>query len=536
MPIRNQNWYDLQASRRYPLDEISTGVDDAGELLRDSILVDCHFRFPSTLGAYAFVQGITVTATLVTVVIGVAETIDAAASTSVAVLNLPRASIAQSVHYPVRPLIAGVAGWFVFGAGIEELFTSRYSTARQSLLSPRCARPYTPLPISSLKKTGQNTALQGLVKVTAEAPVVCTLEEATVDNETVQALVFRLVGEISGANALQYFLGPCGQRPESNTCRKPAVETINGIYPDCDGNISVVCTFPGIEIFNFENCGGADLVTSLGLAEACGNDSIRRPRDKCNPSAAEDEGWYNPIDQLPPDVIESEQLPPIEPVACVSHPWCVDFNTNTTGFQVLRGLFVFQSVLAPFGCDAPFPIFGTDEAAENELVPRVVYSAANLADTNLALFKNCPSDWALGKTIETEIQITSDGVAKNGGIVLNYMAPVPVLGLSERYLLVRLDGNKNKLQVRRINGTADVVEAETDFIVDPGAWYQLAVEPINTGSGVLLNVAVTGLTDVSAIAAINTMVSWAAYGDPTGAAGLHTYRSAANFTKFAIQG
>lgn len=534
MPIRNQNWYDLQATRRYPLDERSTGLDDKDVLLRDSLLVDCHVRFPSTLGDYAFVQGITVTAALVTVVVGVAETADSASGTSVAVINLPLADLAQSVHYPLRALVPGVAGWVVFGAGVEAPFTSRYSAARQSLLSPRCARPYTPLPIPTLKKTGQETSLEGLVKLTANSPVTCTLEEATVNDEVVQALVFRLAGEVSGVNALEYFLGPCGQRPESNTCRKPAVQTINGVSPDCDGNIAIVCPGPDLTYISFRDCGGGDIVSSLGLD--CGDNSIRLAKDKCSPSASDGEGWYNPIDNLPPTVFESEDLPSLEPSeSCLTTPWCVDFSTDSQSFQVLRGLFAYQLTYAPYGCLGVFPAFETDEEADAALVSRDVYAATNLADTNLSLVKNCASDWALGKTLETEIKITSAGVAKNGGIVLNYLAPVPALALPERYVLVRLDGNTNKLQIRRINGAANVIEAETDFVLDPGAWYRLSVTPINTGSAVAISVAVAGLTDVGASASLNTVLSWAAYGDPTGAAGLHSYRSAAYFTKFSVQ-
>jgi len=55
MAIRNQNWYNLQSTRRYPLDDISTGVDDAGAFIREDIIVDCHIRFPNTLGEYLYI-------------------------------------------------------------------------------------------------------------------------------------------------------------------------------------------------------------------------------------------------------------------------------------------------------------------------------------------------------------------------------------------------------------------------------------------------------------------------------------------------
>jgi hypothetical protein len=539
MPIRNQNWYDLQATRRYPLDERSTGEDDNGGLLNDGILVDCHLRFPSTVGNYAFIQGITVTPSLVTVVFGVADAVDDASGPSIAAVTLPLLNVTQNVHYPVRAMVSGVAGWVVFGPGIEEKFEGRYSAPRQTLLSPRCARPYTPLPIPTLKKTGHATSLQGLVQLTAAAPVTCRLEAATVDNRTVQALVFRLEGEVSGTNALQYFLGPCGQRPESNTCAKPAISTINGVAPDCDGNININFTAPDLLYLPFVNCGGGDILGSRGLEEACGDDTNtpRLPGDKCNPSASADSGWGNPIDQIPPDVIESETLPPVETESCAPSPLCVDFDAETqTAFQVIRGLFVFETALAPYGCAGEFSLFETVQEAEENLSERLVYAAANLATTNITLLKNCASDWALGKTFETEIKITSEGIKKNGGIVLNYLSPEPLLGLPERYLVARLDGNRNKLQIWRVYGTAEVVEAETDFVLDPGAWYKLTVTPTDAGGSVSLFATVTGLTDLGPTVSLATALSWAAYGDPTGTAGLHTFCAAAYFTKFAVQG
>ena len=557
MPIRNQNWYDLQATRRYPLDERSTGQlgtftafvplpplswPGVEQLWRDDILVDCHIRFPSTLGNYAFVQGVTITNTLVTLVFGVADGIDdylhgPGAATSIAAISLPLSEATQSVHHAIKGLVDGVAGWVVFGAGVKTPFAGRYDSPRQTLISPRCARPYTPLPIPTIKKTGSATALQGVVQLTAAAPVTCELEEASIGDQTAQALVFRLVGEVFGVNALKYFLGPCGQRPESNTCEKSAIETINGIRPDCDGNININFAGTGLSYRPFFECGGGDVIGSLGLHNACGaENSIRVPKDKCNPSASEDQSWYNPIEQLPPDVIESETLPSIQTESCSASSFCIDFDGGVQNtFQTIRGLFAFQTMKAPFGCAGEFPSSPTQQEAEANLASRYVYGAANLADTNLTLLKNCASDWVLGTTFETEIKIANEGLAKNGGIVLNYLAPVPALGLAERYILVRLDGSKNKLQIRRINGAADVIEAETDFFVNPSAWYKLVVTPTDVGGSVLISVAVTGLTDPGANATLATTISSTLYGDPTGTAGLQTFRSAAYFTKFEVQ-
>ena len=127
MPIRNQNWYNLQATRRYPLDDISTGVDDHGAFIRDDIIVDCHVRFPNNIGSYLYVQGITVSSGLVTVVFGVAAHINATTGTTVAAITVPK-PVMPYMHYNIQAIVPGVSGWIVFGPGITEHFVGRYDS------------------------------------------------------------------------------------------------------------------------------------------------------------------------------------------------------------------------------------------------------------------------------------------------------------------------------------------------------------------------------------------------------------------------
>ncbi|NDC10657.1 MAG: hypothetical protein EBZ75_15235, partial [Oxalobacteraceae bacterium] len=109
MSIRNQNWYNLQSTRRYPLDDISTGVDDAGAFIREDIIVDCHIRFPANLGQYLYVQGITVSTGIVTVLFGATSDVDSAGQTVCAV-SLPQ-PVVPYVNYPVTPIAGPISGW-----------------------------------------------------------------------------------------------------------------------------------------------------------------------------------------------------------------------------------------------------------------------------------------------------------------------------------------------------------------------------------------------------------------------------------------
>jgi hypothetical protein len=534
MPTRNQNWYDLQSGRRYPLDDRSTGVDDAGSPIEDDVLADCHLRFPSTLGAHAFVQGITVTPALVTVIFGVAETLEDTEGPSIAALSVPRATLAAGVNYTVRPLVPGVAGWVAFSQGIHESFVGRYSTPIQTLIAPRCARPYTPLPIPTLGKQNLATSLEGLVTLLGVPPVEAFYDEVTIEGNPARAIVFRLLTEFNGDNPLETFLGACGERPESGTCPKPPIETINGVSPDCDGNINLV--FDGFAALPFADCGGIDILASTGLAEACAAADpppYRRPQDNCNPlgsSAADDDNWYDPIDQIPPDVIESESLPdPGYSESCAVVPTCVDFADGTSGgrFNGISGLFVYETTDAPYGCTLD------ESESVSSLAPHYTYTAASGVGRNIALFRNCPSDWAFDRTITTELKIGTGGLRRNGGLVLNYLQAVPYLQIPTRYLVALIDGETNKLKVLRINGTATVVEQETDLTVIPGHWYRLSAETLDAGGSVVLNVTADAIDLVMPSASLSVAIS--NYGSYTGLAGLFSDRSYTYFNLFKVE-
>jgi len=285
MPVRNQNWYDLQAGRRYPLDDRSSGLDNAGNLIRDSILLDCHIKFPQSLGDEAYVQAITVSPTLVSMLIGVADGVN---TTTVAAISLPK-PITTNKNYPITPIAAGVAGWVVFGAGIDSPFVARYDQPEQSRILPRCARAYAKLPVQTIRKIGLSTALSGVVNIEVIAPITVEQKKLTINGKLVNALEFSLAQTFASTsdNPLEYFLSPCGQRPESGTCPAPPIETINDIDPDCDGNINIITE--GMSLYKFENCGGLGIDLPIGLIDACNKPRYkppRKPADTCEPSSS----------------------------------------------------------------------------------------------------------------------------------------------------------------------------------------------------------------------------------------------------------
>lgn len=276
MAIRNLNWYNLQSTRRYPLDDACTGEADNGADFVDDILVDCHIKFDAAYGQWAYLQAVTVSAGVVTVVIGASDNLYAP-GTSIAAVTIVKPAY-ENINYTLTPLVAGVAGWVVFGSGIngpEKTF--RFSIPQQSLLAPRCARNYQTLPIPSMQKLNLAEALQGVVNLVGLSPISLSYKTDTVGGQQRQLIVFSLNTADASLeyNPLSYFLSSCAQRPESGNCGKIPIETINGHAPDCFGNIEIDFrdgagnSSPDFVGVPFADCGGIDITTSYGLKQAC---------------------------------------------------------------------------------------------------------------------------------------------------------------------------------------------------------------------------------------------------------------------------
>lgn len=537
MPVRNQNWYDLQEGRRYPLDDLSTGIDDNGDPIADNIIVDCHVRFPNTLGEYAYVSALHVSDNIVTLIIHATASLDNTAEFKpIAAISLAK-PIETGVNQPITPLVPGVAGWVTFGSGIGVNFAGKYSTPIQSFISPRCARPYRPLPIPTLGKINLATALSGMVKILAKNPVAATYELTTVEGKEVPAIVFRLVGDLAVYNPLKEYGGPCKARPESGTCKKPGLENINGVKPDCDGNIQISTN--GFSLLPFVDdtgaCGGGfDLITDQGLSETCAETPpYRKRRDLCVPDASEDSDgfvyWPDPTDQIPvpPDIVSSISIgDPDIFGSCYPENTCFDFAGGTASmFLTKSGLFVFEEIEAIDTCD-------TDTESASTGV-RYAYVAADVSGNNVTILRNCNANINTQNTVSTILKLGS-GPRRNGGIILNYMPADPFTRTPTTFTAAVLDIDGGGLQIIRYNGTNFIVEARANFSIRMPDWYELSASIQAQTGGVLVTATARNIMNAENTTALSTVVSQ--FGTPTSTLGLFSNRAYTYFSKFVIGG
>ena len=109
MAIRNQHWYSINEGISYPVDEKATGVDDAGMLIQNNIITDLYLRWPSTLGAYAFISSISVTKNLVSVTFLSSTTTAGDEFKPLAVISVAR-PVTEGRQYALNAQVDGVNG------------------------------------------------------------------------------------------------------------------------------------------------------------------------------------------------------------------------------------------------------------------------------------------------------------------------------------------------------------------------------------------------------------------------------------------
>lgn len=540
MPVRNQNWYDLQEGRRYPMDDRSTGIDDSGAPIADNVIVDCHIRFPNTFGTYAYFSAITVSNNIVTAIISAADDVTAPVTFKpIAAISVAK-PIQIGVNQPITPLVPGVAGWIAFGSGIGVNFSGKYATPIQTFISPRCARPYRPLPIPTLGKIDLDTALTGMVNILARTPVTATYEITDVEGEQVPAIVFRLTGDLINYNPLKEFGGPCKGRPESGTCVKLGLQNINGVAPDCNGDIQISAA--GFSLLPFlddaGNCGGGfDLVTDQGLAAACaagagGDSPYRRYNDICFPQTSDSENslpyWPNPLDQIPvpPDVVSSISLGDHDYFgSCYPTRTCFDFMRGTASDFLTRiGLFVFEERNVEENIEL---CEDATSSASLGVGSKYVYAAADVSGINVAVLSDCNTV----NTVSAILQL-APGPRRNGGVILNYVPANSFTRTPQTFVAAVIDIDASALQIVRYNGSNFVVEARVNLPTQTLTWYEIAVNIQPQTNGVLVTATARNIDNAANTATVSTVISQ--FGEITGSVGLFADRAFTYFSKFTL--
>jgi hypothetical protein len=500
----NPGWYAGNATRAYPLDDAATARDDAGRELPSQILVDCRVRFPIALGQYAYIGGVTVGPSIVTVILMASPDagrppsgapVVGAGLQPLGAVTLPRPVVANR-HYPITPMVVGVGGWLVFGNGIEEDYSGRFSSPAQSLLLPRVASAYHPLPIPSLGKLGLEPGLAGVVQLLGNTDLEVVQDTREIDGAIVDAIIFRLIDSLN-RNVYSFYAGPCAGRPETGTCDTPVLEAINAVSPDCDGNLTI--DFRNVQVYPFVDGGGLALDLGLGMSDVClgqdylPDDTGKLPSEYENLCPPPEEPVIPPPEPIPPE--------PPSPEGCVPLPYYESFDGVVPApWTVYNGNFVIE------GDDSPDEPFGLEDPSgstppagripgltglpplqrASRTIPATAsqinksYSAIDQSQRNVSIW-NCNYDPTQDLTCTTHLKLMA-GPQVNGGIIWDYQASDPKWNGRPTYNVVTVDLAVNALAIWIYRGYTiqramwvPFNSANSTNMPVIGDWYELTV-------------------------------------------------------------
>lgn len=567
MPVVNAHFYNQNEGRAYPVDDAATCVDDRGRRLPPDLISDMNLRWPSTLGNYAFVTAVASTPALVTVTVQAADAPDAASGfVPLAVVSV-RKPVQPGRMVALQPQVPGVAGWIVFGSGVDgEAYAGRFSTPAQSRITPRAARPYRPLPVRSVQARNAADRLTGVVTLKATEPLVVAKEERFLGGANRDVIVVRLAdtggadgfpvpqaaADITGYKAtsvFQQFAGPCGLRPESNTCGCPhPIEFVNAVAPDCDGTITM--EFRGCaQVAEVQDIPGVAVACQLGLVDACLAAQI--------PSS---EGLlpteYTPTNvPVPPDPVPPPPVPGTSvsyvPIGSLPYVACfiggeVTLGTAVGGGWAWSATNSPTAVCATLTTPVTFPVSESLSASASVSVststsqvpvPDGSIEPRSASSRNVALF--AVDDSSVYRRAVTEALLTQGpvGAKHNAHLVVNYR-PHPTIAGRYVYFAAEVDYDTQTFRLVRFNGTAFQTVAPAT-VVAPGIqldkWYRVTatVLPGATAGDAAVTIRLESVEDASVDVSLSAEVS--DYQPQTGKFGVGTNRAISRFAYLTIE-
>lgn len=552
MAIRNQSWYNLNSSRDYPVDETASSLSDKSERVPSDIITDIRVRWPDALGDYAFLGSVAVTPGAVTATVlaavDLANTPDS--YTPIAVITVPLSELTVGKQYALEAMYPGAFGYIVFGSGgTAAPWSGSFSSPNQSLLTPKSARPYATLPVTSMSRLYDDAPLTGIVRLAADSPleiVSGTREIGGIDRD---AIIIRLEADtaesLAGTTPFEDFAGRCGKRPDSSNCGDPVpIETINSVGPNCSG---VICLeFKGCAVVgkNTDDC-AIVVDCGLGLSDTCAAPYLP-DSDGVLPSERTEIMPPAPPDP-PPPYVPTDSFS--GPVTSITLPYCEPFDSGyAANFSVVSGTWDFAEFNSPEDLCAVSASLSLSCSIGDSGWFMCGYSytteqGVSGGTAGISLFT--PDAQTTYRKYQTDLQMLAGptGAKRNGGILVNYKITSADLPLGSpgavTFYLLEVDYDDAEFRLVYFNGYAYTTLTTVDFpSVAIGDWYNLEFEvlPSATLTTVALSGKLTGpIGQTSQVTySLSHEVSSNSYLLDSALSGLHTNRAYTRFSYWRV--
>jgi hypothetical protein len=559
MEIRNLGFAASNESRFFPFDESASFVDDAGARPPLQLFADMKIMTPLGSGRYVYIGAMSVTPHIVTAIFMASDDLEVGGSVIASISQ----TLPITLYYPyaVSGQIDGVGGWVSFGSVKDFLYQGKFSTPRQSLLSPLAARWFKAPPISSVRAQGA-AGLKGLVKLKggndfeivkqcvhipshAVAPYhenYCSGDGE--DNNFREAIVFNIKNTATDAtrNVFDIYSGPCAPRPQSRNCGNPEpIEFIGPVAPDCDGNINIdlrgcIEVLPVRTVVSYDEFGdpvhnedssGVVLFCPLSLENACASNlpggGGTFPTDYENECESvsyisttdPEEGFTPPAYTFDGGESAAAYEPPVTP------------EIESPDWKRRYGSFVTEDA-----CNSLSEGSSLSESASPLSCPSLV---GGVYSRNALVYSPGSAPTGFYKQVKAIVSLEQSGVGAlhNASVIINYQNGV--------YYVAEIDWDGHyrgyKLfRIAKFDGTKWATLTSTPVPeLKTGDYYQLSIKssPASDGTGGWLS------ADLSAIGSDLSKSlgpTYAAdYAPAAGLCGIGTNRSAARFTEFRVE-
>lgn len=231
--IYNLDWYASNESVKYPLDSKASCIPTGYEYVPQELLgviTDISFNIPYNLEGKPYLASLTITEDLLSLVI-------CAGSTPLFAFSSTHRSLYTSRYYTLTSFSTGCSGVIVFGESAKTHRCSyKFASDEQSRFLPSVYHRYMDYPVVSIGRKDGASFYQKDVFFNGEGDVKVEAESVVINGDSVDALVFSLN---KPEETLQKYIGSCDCRPESGTCPRGSIESINTVTPDEYGNIVI---------------------------------------------------------------------------------------------------------------------------------------------------------------------------------------------------------------------------------------------------------------------------------------------------------
>lgn len=226
MDITQQQWFNENEGRSYPIAETATGVDNNGVSLPNDIVVDLSIMLPTDYED-AYISSVWVTTHL----IGLSITHEDKALASVMV---KRDDYTPYSAVPLTPMpgTTNVSGWVAFGNN-RTIGKWLFDGSTQSGLEEKAKHALAPLPVTSMRKLGGATSQFADQLVTLAAAGYIEIEAHPTDSQII-------IVKLGTPTVRSLFLGPCNTLADLGDCGVPPLRKINNVCGDAEGVVTIV--------------------------------------------------------------------------------------------------------------------------------------------------------------------------------------------------------------------------------------------------------------------------------------------------------